>query len=167
MGQKMDQQNLFDYTISLLNKLHVSSHILEKLEKENVSDEYKKYLISGYIITLDSILEIGISDLHSSDLDELTSLIYYTRQKAVHYGYFNGIHNIEDIADRIITLTDTSYEKEKEFYSSLFNSSNFDLNATIYTSKATQTFFQVLPFLSLKARTNLKNFGFLLKMFSH
>ena len=103
-----------NYYLGLLQKkVQELKKVLEKLEKENVSDEYKKYLISGYIITLDSILEIGISDLHSSDLDELTSLIYYTRQKAVHYGYFNGIHNIEDIADRIITLTDTSYEETK------------------------------------------------------
>lgn len=34
MGQKMNKQDLFDYTISLLNKLHVSSHILENIEKE-------------------------------------------------------------------------------------------------------------------------------------
>ncbi len=142
-----------NYYLGLLQKkVQELKKVLEKLEKEDVSEEYKKYLISGYIITLDSILEIGISDLHSSELDELTSLIYYTRQKAVHYGYFNGIHNIEDIADKIITLTDTSYEKEKEFYSSLFNASNFDLKCDNLYIKNSPNITSSPAFFKLKSK---------------
>ena len=64
---------------------------------------------------MDSILEIGLSELHSSYLDKLTTLIYYTRQKIVHYGYFNGIHNIEETAKEIIKLTEESYEDEQKY----------------------------------------------------
>lgn len=144
-----------NYYLGLLQKkVQELKKVLKELESSNVSDEYKKYLISGYIITLDSILEIGISDLHSSELDELTSLIYYTRQKAVHYGYFNGIHNIEDIANKIISLTDASYEKEKEFYTSLFNASNFELNCDNLLIKNSPNISQSPSFYKLKSKDN-------------
>ena len=111
-----------NYYLSLLQKKVMEmKKALEEIKNGDYSNEYKKYLISGYIITLDSILEIGISDLHSPQFDELTSLIYYTRQKAVHYGYFNGIHNIEDTAQKIITLTEENYIKEQEYYKNLLN----------------------------------------------
>jgi len=111
-----------NYYLSLLNKkVKELKKVLKELEDENYSYDYKKYLISGYIIMLDSILEIGIGDLHSVNMDELTSLIYYTRQKAVHYGYFNGLHNIEDTANRIIELTEQNFEKEQEYYKNLFD----------------------------------------------
>ena len=105
-----------NYYLNLLyKKVMELKKILKELENKDCTVEYKKYLISGYIITIDSILEIGISDLHSPELDELTSLIYYTRQKAVHYGYFNGLHNIEDIATSIIDLVEKNYKNEKDF----------------------------------------------------
>lgn len=109
------------YLSLLLKKVTELKEVLKELESQNYSNEYKKHLISGYIITLDSILEIGLSDLHSSDLDKVTSLIYYTRQKAVHYGYFNGIHNIEETAQEIIDLLEESYESEQNYYQKLFS----------------------------------------------
>ena len=119
--------NKSNYYLSLLyKKIKELKKVLEELASSDCSNEYKKYLISGYIITFDSILEIGIGDLHSPLIDELSSLIYYTRQKAVHYGYFNGITNIEDTAQKIIDLTDTHYEKEQEFYNEVFNLDFFD-----------------------------------------
>lgn len=113
------------YLTLLYKKTQELKKVLSSLENEGYSNEYKKYLISSYIIALDSILEIGIGDLHSSNLDELTSLIYYTRQKAVHYGYFNGMHNIEGTAQKIIELTEEHYKNELEYYERLFNSNNF------------------------------------------
>lgn len=111
-----------NYYLSLLHKKVTElKRALEEIKNGNYSNEYKKYLISGYIITLDSILEIGISDLHSQHFDELTSLIYYTRQKAVHYGYFNGIHNIEETAQKIIDLTEQNYVQEQEYYKNLLD----------------------------------------------
>jgi len=118
-----------NYYLNLLYKKIIElKKVLQNLEDSPYSNEYKKYLISGHIITLDSILEIGISDLHSPELDELTSLIYYTRQKAVHYGFFNGMHNVENTANKIIELAESQYEKEKKFYSSLFDPKNFTLS---------------------------------------
>jgi len=117
-----------NYYLNLLyRKVMELKKTLKELESEEYSIEYKKYLISGYIIALDSILEIGISDLHSQELDELSSLIYYTRQKAVHYGYFNGMHNIEDVAHSIVELTEKNYEAEKTFYQRVLDNSNFKL----------------------------------------
>lgn len=109
------------YLSLLLKKVREMKKVLEELDSQQYSSDYKKHLISGYIITLDSILEIGLSDLHSSDLDELTSLIYYTRQKAVHYGYFNGLHNIDDTANKIIELAESTYEDEQRYYNKLFS----------------------------------------------
>ena len=127
-----------NYYLNLLYKKVLElKKVLEDIDKKDYTPEQKKYLISGYIITLDSILEIGISDLHTDKLDELTSLIYYTRQKAVHYGYFNGMDNIEDIANTIVDLTEKNYEEEQNYYKSLFESSNFELktdNIVIKTS---------------------------------
>ena len=128
-----------NYYLNLLyKKVMELKTVLKEIEESDYSSEYKKYLISGYIITLDSILEIGISDLHSQDLDELTSLIYYTRQKAVHYGYFNGLHNVDDIANKIINLTEKHYERENEFYNSLFEKSNFELKCDNLLIKSSQ-----------------------------
>ena len=116
-----------NYYLSLLyKKVKELKKILKEIDNLDYSYAYKKYLISGYIITLDSILEIGIGDLHSPNFDELTSLIYYTRQKAVHYGYFNGLHNIEETADKIIELTEKYYEQEQEYYQRLFDMYNYD-----------------------------------------
>ena len=109
------------YLSLLLKKTTEMKNVLSENNTKDCSNEYKKHLLSGYIITLDSILEIGLSDLHSSELDELTSLIYYTRQKAVHYGYFNGIHNIEETAQEIIELLEESYESEQLYYEKLFS----------------------------------------------
>ena len=115
-----------NYYLDLLyKKVMELKKILKDSENKGYSSEQIKYLISGYIVTLDSILEIGISDLHSSELDDLTSLIYYTRQKAVHYGYFNGLHNISDIANKIIDLTESLYENEKKFHSALLSTGNY------------------------------------------
>lgn len=99
---------------------------LKEINENEYSDEYKKYLLSSYVITLDSILEIGISDLHSPELDSLTSLIYYTRQKIIHYGFFNGMYNMEEIASGIIDLTDTFYDKEQAYFAKLLSPSNFE-----------------------------------------
>jgi len=111
-----------NYYLSLLyKKVKELKKILKDIDTSDYTYTYKKYLISGYIITLDSILEIGIGDLHSSYFDELTSLIYYTRQKAVHYGYFNGLHNIEETAQKIIELTEKHYENEQKYYNKLFD----------------------------------------------
>ena len=109
-----------NYYLNLLKKkLKELEKTLNEIDNENYTHAYKKYLISGYIITLDSILEIGIGDLHSSDLDEIASLIYYTRQKAVHYGYFNGLDNIEETAEKLIELIDKNYEDEQKYYNSV------------------------------------------------
>lgn len=111
-----------------LNLLHKKTLELEQLLKEfkesDFSEEYKKYVIGGYIVTLSSILEIGIGGLHSEKLDDLTSLIYYTRQKVVHYGYFNGLKHIEDIAQNIITTTKNTFSEEQDFYNKLFDIGN-------------------------------------------
>lgn len=113
------------YLTLLYQKVKELKQVLSTIEEKGYSDNYKRYLISSYIITLDSILEIGIGDLHSSALDELTSLIYYTRQKAVHYGYFNGMHNIESTAKQIIDLTEKNYSTELEYYKKIFDLDNF------------------------------------------
>lgn len=117
------------YLHLLYKKVMELKQILDNIDSKNYTDEQKKYLISGYIITLDTILETGISDLHTPEMDKLTSLIYYTRQKAVHYGYFNGMHNIQEIAETIIDLTKENYYPEEEYFSSLFDASNFELKS--------------------------------------
>lgn len=140
-----------NYYLDLLyKKVMELKKVLKEAEEKEYSSEQIKYLISGYIITLDSILEIGISDLHSSELDDLTSLIYYTRQKAVHYGYFNGLHNISDIANKIIDLTESLYENEKKFHSALLSTSNYldrqDNNIVIKSSqniRSSQNFYHL------------------------
>ena len=77
----------------------------ELLQADNNNNNYTKeqlqYLISGYIVELDSILETGIGELHSPELDKLTSLIYHTRQKVVHYGYFGALNDIVNEAKKI------------------------------------------------------------------
>lgn len=115
------------YYLELLKeKVKELKATLDEIKENDYSDEYKKFLLSSYIITLDSILEIGISDLHSSELDSLTSLIYFTRQKIIHYGFFNGMYNMEEIARDIIDLTDSFYDKEQEFFKKLLSPENFD-----------------------------------------
>lgn len=146
-----------NYYLNLLyTKVMELKQVLKEIEKSDHSIEYKKYLISGYIITLDSILEIGISDLHSQDLDDLTSLIYYTRQKAVHYGYFNGLHNIEDIANRIIDLTEQHYIKEQEFYTKVFKLSNFERKCDNLVIKNSPNISTSESFYKLKSLDNSK-----------
>lgn len=116
-----------NYYLSLLyKKVQELKKVLQETERVDYSHAYKKYLISGYIIMLDSILEIGIGDLHSVNFDELTSLIYYTRQKAVHYGYFNGFHNIVDTANKIIELTEKYYDEEQKYFQKLFDIYNYE-----------------------------------------
>lgn len=126
------------YYLSLLkSKSEELKNTLEDVEKNNYSDEYKKYLLAGYIITLDSILEIGIGDLHSPKIDSLVSLIYYTRQKIIHYGFFNGLQNTDQIANSIIQLTDSFYEDEQEYFSKLVDKNNFELKVTNLLIKST------------------------------
>lgn len=141
------------YLTLLYKKSQELKKILSTIDEEGYSNEYKKYLISSYIITLDSILEIGIGDLHSPKLDELTSLIYYTRQKAVHYGYFNGMHNIESVADKIIELTEENYKSELEYYKKLFNSDNFYSSSNIVIKSSPQVQLDTY-FYKLKSKDN-------------
>lgn len=111
-----------NYYLNLLNKkVNELQNILLEMENSNFSDDYKKYLISGYIITLSSILEVGIGDFHSDKFDELSTLIYYTRQKIVHYGLFNGLKDVEEAAYKIVELTKENYKSEVEFYENLFD----------------------------------------------
>ena len=59
-----------NYYLTLLYKKSLElKKILSTIDENGYSSEYKKYLISSYIITLDSILEIWIGDLHSPKLD--------------------------------------------------------------------------------------------------
>ena len=114
------------YYLELLKKkVDELKETLEEIRDNDYSDEYKKHLLSSYIITLDSILEIGISDLHSPELDSLTSLIYFTRQKIIHYGFFNGMYDMEETAEGIIDLTETFYKKEQEYFAKLLSPENF------------------------------------------
>lgn len=110
-----------NYYLKLLYKKVKELEKALKIEDTEDNQEYKRYLIAGIIITLSSILETGIGELHSSNFDDLASLIYYTRQKVVHYGYFNGMENIEETASNIVQLADASYQKESEYYTDLFN----------------------------------------------
>lgn len=109
------------YLSLLLKKTNEIKEILEDAKSKNHSDEYMKQLLSGYIITLDSILEIGLSDLHSPVLDEVTTLIYFTRQKIVHYGYFNAVKGIEETANKIVELLGETYEQGQEYYKKIFS----------------------------------------------
>lgn len=110
-----------NYYLKLLyTKTKELKKILSTLE-EHEDKEYVQYLIGGYIITLSSILETGIGELHSNDFDDIASLIYYTRQKVVHYGYFNGMENIESTVHDVIDLIEKEYDKEQKYYSDLFN----------------------------------------------
>ena len=59
------------YLSLLLKKVREMEEALKDLDSSDFPKEYKKNLISGYIITLDSILEIGMSNLHSSKLQVL------------------------------------------------------------------------------------------------
>ena len=146
------------YYLNLLYaKVKELKELLDNIDSEDYSDEHKKYLISGYIITLDSILEVGISDLHSTKLDELTSLIYYTRQKAVHYGYFNGLHNIENIANEIIQLTELYHKEEQEYYSSLINSNNFELTCNNVLIKDSPNISSIPSFYKFKSSDGSKD----------
>ena len=124
------------YLALLINKVNELKNVLEDIETNNYSDEYKKYLLAGYIITLDSILEIGVGDLHSSKIDSLVSLIYYTRQKIIHYGYFNGLQNTDQIANNIVELTNSFYDSEQEYFSKLVNKNNFELKGKNLLIKA-------------------------------
>ena len=143
-----------NYYLTLLYKKSLElKKILSTIDEKGYSSEYKKYLISSYIITLDSILEIGIGDLHSPKLDELTSLIYYTRQKAVHYGYFNGMHNVENIATKIIELTEENYKNELEYYKKLFNSDNFYCASNLVIKNSSQIQLDTY-FYKLKSKDN-------------
>lgn len=111
-----------NYYLNLLKeKTKKLNSILSSLKSENLPDDYINYLIAGYVVTLSSILEVGIGELHSEDFDDLASLIYYTRQKVVHYGYFNGLKDIQDTAQEIIAMTEVSLESENKFYNNLFN----------------------------------------------
>lgn len=140
------------YLTLLYKKVMELKKVLKEIENKDYTLEQKKYLISGYIITLDSILEIGISDLHSPQLDDLTSLIYYTRQKAVHYGYFNGMHNIEEIADSIINSTEKLYESEAKFYEELFNLDSLRAPQNNIVIKNSQRITSNSTFYSLKSK---------------
>lgn len=107
-----------------LKLLYNKTKELEKalqIEDTEENEEYKNYLLAGHIITLSSILETGIGELHSSNLDSLASLIYYTRQKVVHYGYFNGMDDIEYAAKTIVQLAESTYEEERKYYERLFS----------------------------------------------
>jgi hypothetical protein len=148
-------ENIY-YLNLLYKKVMELKKVLKDIENNDYSAEYKKYLISGYVITLDSILEVGISDLHSPELDELTSLIYYTRQKAVHYGYFNGMNNIQEIANRIVELTEANYQKELEFYSSIFKKSNFELRCNNVLIKNSPRITSTPSFYHFKSDDNSK-----------
>lgn len=110
-----------NYYLKLLYKKVKELEKALSIESTEENAEYKKYLIAGHIITLSSILETGIGELHSSNFDDVASLIYYTRQKVVHYGYFNGMNNIEQIAQDISQLVELSYEEESKYYEKLFN----------------------------------------------
>lgn len=126
-----------NYYLSLLKKkVEELKEVLKEIKENNYSDEYKKYLLSSYVITLDSILETGIGDLNSVNLDSLTSIIYYTRQKTIHYGFFNGMYNMESIANTIVDLTEKYFEEEQEHFNNLFNEDNFKLKSNNLLIKA-------------------------------
>ena len=146
-----------NYYLNLLHKKVLElKKILQEIENKNYTQEQKKYLISGYIITLDSILEIGISDLHTPEIDELTSLIYYTRQKAVHYGYFNGMHSIEKIADSIVNMAEEFYQKEQKYYESLFEPKNFELKSNNIVIKDSSSISPRASFYKFKSKDGTK-----------
>lgn len=110
-----------NYYLKLLyKKVQELDSVLKSLDSDETDDEYKKYLIAGYIVTLSSILEVGIGDLHSEKFDELASLIYYTRQKVVHYGYFGGLNDIENSIENVFyLLSEENYKEEQEYYNNL------------------------------------------------
>lgn len=110
------------YLKLLFKKVQELEAVLKSLDSDEVDSDYKKYLIAGYFITLSSILEVGIGDLHSEKFDDLASLIYFTRQKAVHYGYFGGLNDIEDSAQEILyLLSEENYKEEQDYYNNLLS----------------------------------------------
>lgn len=113
----MDSNNYF---LNLLKSKCASLEKLLTIDDDTVSEEEKTYAIAGLIVQLSSIIEIGIGDLHSSNFDDITSIIYYTRQKIVHYGYFNGLKNIQSIGQNIVDLFNTNYNEEQKYFSALF-----------------------------------------------
>ncbi len=128
-----------NYFLTLLYKKVVElKNLLNSIEDKDYSQEYKKYLISGCIITLNTILEIGIGTMHSSKIDELSTLIYYTRQKAVHYGYFNGLHDIEESARKIISLVEENYDFEKIYYKNLIDLDKYFKSVNIVIKNSPQ-----------------------------
>ena len=109
---------------------------LLQADNNNYTKEQLQYLISGYIVELDSILETGIGELHSPELDKLTSLIYHTRQKVVHYGSFGALNDIVNEAQDIAKLTLETYEKERKFQTKLYASCNFSAQPNVVISNS-------------------------------
>ena len=110
-----------NYYLNLLYKKNLElENVLKEIDNCNLPIDYKKYLIAGYIIALDSILEKGIGNLHSYKFDEVTSLIYHARQKVLHLGYFNGLDNIEETANTIVKLVQENYDEEKKYFDNTF-----------------------------------------------
>lgn len=118
----MEKKN---YYLSLLQKKAKElKKAMKECDEKGYSEEYKNHLIAGYIIILDSILETGIGNLHTSKFDKLSSLIYFTRQKAVHYGYFDSLdYTNEQTANKIIDAIEKHIDKEQEFYRKIFSKS--------------------------------------------
>lgn len=138
-----------NYYLKLLySKAKELKEILEKAEDEN--PEYIEYLIGGYIVTLSSILEVGIGDLHSENFDDIASLIYYTRQKIVHYGHFNGMKNLEKNATEIIDYIEKNHDKEQEYFTKLV-SNNEDINKNNVMIKYNQNIVKDSPLYKFKS----------------